>query len=102
MIKLFSLKEQKAAEEAAGTTQTKKVSAAQLRITKGNFTNFKFFYCISWYYMILPYWIEKKTNPKFRPYYFIYRLWSFFGLEFFVNFVRYKRIRPAKLLQNGF
>merc|ERR1712176_707549 len=34
MIKLFSLKEQKAAEEAAGTTQTKKVSAAQLRITK--------------------------------------------------------------------
>ena len=42
MIKLFSLKEQKAAEEAAGTTQTKKVSAAQLRITKGNFTNLKY------------------------------------------------------------
>ena len=42
MIKLFSLKEQKAAEEATGTTKTKKVSAALLRITKGNFTNLKF------------------------------------------------------------
>jgi len=35
MIKLFSLKEQKAAEDAAGgSRQNKKVSAAQLRVTK--------------------------------------------------------------------
>ena len=35
MIKLFSLKEQKAAEDAAGgSSKNKKVSAAQLRVTK--------------------------------------------------------------------
>jgi len=34
MIKLFSLKAQKEAEEAAGVSQQKKVSAAQLRVQK--------------------------------------------------------------------
>jgi ubiquitin-conjugating enzyme E2 M len=34
MIRLFTLKEQKAAEDANGTSSKKKVSAAQLRVTK--------------------------------------------------------------------
>ena len=41
MIKLFSLKQKQEQEAAAGTSQQKKTSAAQLRVTKGCLRNKK-------------------------------------------------------------